>query len=86
MHCKCHKKDSKEFIRQCVELVTQIEKILSEYQKKLFISLKIMIKFIFEGDIEETWMILEMIIKSLSYEFIESLRMVEDYVRRNLEY
>ena len=45
-----------------------------------------MIKFIFEGDIEETWMILEMIIKSLSYEFIESLRMVEDYVRRNLEY
>ena len=87
-HCIANatKKDSKEFIRQCVEVFTQIEKIPSEYQKKLFISLKIMIKFIFEGDIEETWRLLEMITKSVPYDFIEPLRTVEDYARRNLEY
>ena len=64
---------SKEYLEECADLFTTIEKIHPDYQKKLHLSLKVMIKSEFSDDYEKTEKLLTMITQALPIETVKSI-------------
>ena len=73
---------AKEYIEECVDLFTRIDNIDSTYQSNMHLSLKIMIKFIFEDDIEKTEELLMMITKALPFKSYRGISSYEEAITR----